>query len=356
MLYGSWISKVDALGSARTQSSVIVLTLPANSPNRAEAFTFTSTVRYYILSPPMMEAEKEEVEKEKLDGGCLEDLPKDVMNKVLSFLFLDEFEILSLVSWKMHDSVSTTSHLVTRFISQHMLCFSKAGFRRLLGRFQSLSILGLDGLYFLDSDVFTILNQSPAASTLRQIQLCNFRMREYRSILLEMRYLTHILLCGNISENCGSITTSTNLNRLSINDQKLRDGELTALIHPHRKTLQYLHLQNCVCLKKPALQLDRLEWLDISSCNRLLDLPELSCPRLRKLHLRDVPRLVESGKVQSLVDSLLGLQHLKMEVGALTKLEIRSLTLESLEIRFCRALETLTIYCPNLSHLEVRGT
>ena len=284
----------------------------------------------------------------------LEDLPGDTFNNVLLFLFLEDLYELSFVSQRMNTAVSTTSHLFSRWKpGRRALTFSPEGFQRLMVRFQGLSVLHLSNLGFLGDDLFTILNESAAASSLCEIVIRDCHSREWRPVLLDMPNLTRISISGLFSE-FDLVTSSPCLRWLEIRDlNSFTDQNFHDLLRNH-PSIECLTLENALGISKPILKSGRLENLSIRDCSILCELPNLSCPRLRSLHV-SLRKSSATGsppftgnKIMEAVESLPSLEDLQLSFFRMTNLSIHSPSLKTLDLHVCDVLESIELLCPNL--------
>lgn len=309
-----------------------------------------------------------------LTPSKLENLPKDCMNVTLSFLYLDEFCILSRVSRRFFEAVSRTSHLymsnsplgrsnnserdspvVTRRQAVPEAHINQNGLRTLLQRFQSLSVLHLHGLAGVGDSLFSVLNESPTASTLKQISLNGCYLSYWCPTALELDNLTHVNISGgSIRSAFGSFTSSSNLQSLAIGQcSSLRDEHIIEMAYRLHNQLEHLSLHQCLRVKKPQLQFERLKTLKLMGLFSLTNLPKFSCPNLRELSISFCLGL-ENKVIQKIVSSLPYLEQLSLvKCPLLRSLEIRSPTLKTLNLSLSNSLEILEIICENLSILEM---
>jgi hypothetical protein len=125
----------------------------------------------------------------------LEEMPCDAMDAVLSFLSFSDYRTLSSLSVRMNDAVSKASHLLmdestgrpaeyTNGASESSslkppvqpkatapLRLNQLGLTKLMKRYICLNVLQLEGLAAVGDDLFRILNESTAASTIHILSL-----------------------------------------------------------------------------------------------------------------------------------------------------------------------------------------
>lgn len=292
----------------------------------------------------------------------LEELPPDVMKNVLSYLFLDELDLLSLVSRRINEGVAGADHL---HMNQTIIRSSngsaveahvtEAGMRKLLHRYQSLNVLHLHGLAAVGDSLFSILNESPSARTLHQISLHGCSLSYWCPTSLQLQHLTHVTITGgSIRVGFGSfIKSSLKLKSLTIGQcSSLTDGNLADITGRLQNSLETLSLQQCLRVKKPILQFDKLTSLNLMGCFALSDLPNFRCPALKQLGLSFCFRM-EGELIQHIVDSLPEIEHLTLvKCPQLHDLKINSDTLKTLNVSLSNNLETLSLCTPGLETLE----
>lgn len=306
----------------------------------------------------LMEVEELRVGRHAL----LEEVAPDVMKNVFSYLFLDELDILSLVSKRINEGVAGADHLHmnqsiirTSNGSSHEAHITEAGMRKLLQRYDSLNVLHLHGLAAVGDNLFSILNESPSARTLHQISLHGCCLSYWCPTSLQLQHLTHVTITGgSIRVAFGSfITSSLKLQSLTIGQcSSLQDENVKDITSRLRSTLETLSLHQCLRVKKPVLQFDKLTSLNLMGCFALSDLPNFHCPALKSLALSFCFRL-DGGLIQRIVDSLPEIEHLTLvKCPLLRELKIFSDTLQTLNVSLSNNLEILALCTPGLQTLE----
>lgn len=299
-----------------------------------------------------------------VDGGTctLEELPLDLIKTIFAFLFLDEFDVLSLVSKRTNEAVSWANQLTMQpsrvqeregvSIEAHV---SEAGMRKLLQRYKSLNILHLHGLAAVGDNLFSILNESPSAQTLHRISLHGCCLSYWCPTSLQLQQLTHItIMGGSIRVAFGSLITSSRcLKSLAIGHcSSLRDDNVADVTNRLRDTLESLSLSQCLRVRKPILQFDHLKSLSLMGCFSLCDLPDFHCPALTTLCLSFCFRL-EGELIQRIIDSLPEIKYLALvKCPRLNGLHIVSDTLTTLNVSLSNNLHTLSLSCNCLETLE----
>mmetsp|Transcript_29137 Transcript_29137/g.48173 ORF Transcript_29137/g.48173 Transcript_29137/m.48173 type:complete len:403 (-) Transcript_29137:6-1214(-) len=308
-----------------------------------------------------MDALMEDEESPFSYHALLEELPPDVMKNVLSFLFLDELDVLSLVSRQINEGVMGADHLhmnqsiIHTSHGSHEAHITEAGMRKLLQRYNSLNVLHLHGLASVGDRLFSILNESPSASTLHRISLHGCRLSYWCPTSLQLQHLTHVTITGgSIRVGFGAfIASSLMLKSLSIGQcSSLQDENVADITGRLHNTLASLSLHQCLRVKKPVLQFDRLTSLNLMGCFALSDLPNFQCPALKSLVLSFCFRL-EGKQIQHIVDSLPEIEHLALvKCPLLHELKILSDTLQSLSVSLSNNLRVLSLCTPNLQTVE----
>ena len=291
--------------------------------------------------------------------ALLEELPPDLMKNVLSHLFLDDLDALSLVSQRLHDAVGWADHVYMNERSMrtqnHEAHITEAGMRKLLQRYESLNVLHLHGLAAVGDNLFSVLNESPCAQTLHRISLHGCCLSYWCPTSLQLQNLTHVtIMGGSIRVAFGSfMTTSQNLKSLAIGQcSSLRDENVQDITGRLSTTLESLSLHQCLRVKKPILQFDKLTSLNLMGCFSLSDLPQFQCPALKSLGLSFCFRL-EGELIQQIVNSLPELQHLTLvKCPLLHELNIVSDTLQTCNVSLSNQLHTLRLSCPRLSTID----
>jgi hypothetical protein len=304
------------------------------------------------------------MESENLGGGepGLEELPHDLIKSVLSYLFLDDLDVLCLVSKKIGSTVGGADHL---FMSESFrgastgtnqeVHLSEAGMRRLMERFPCLNVLRLYGLAGVGDNLFSIMNESSSASTLHRIALHGCCLSYWCPTTLMLENLTHVTIMGGaIRAAFGSFFTSAlSLRELAIGQcSSLRDEHVADISLQLKGTLESMTLHQCLRVRKPVLQFDNLVGLNLMGCFSLEDLPYFHCPSLRDLNLSFCFR-IDGELIQNIIDSLPRLQNLALvKCPRLRKLHILSDTLYSLNVSLSNNLQTLSLSCCGLEVLE----
>jgi hypothetical protein len=335
-----------------------------------------------------MTNESGEMDVEQYNLSFLESLPLDDMNVVLSFLSFDEFQILSMLSKKLNESLLCSSHLymterclssyVTKRLrttgsppgqvvqdqqthAQRQLRLSRNtanhlspdDLRHLLGRYHCLNVLHLQGLAAVGDHIVSILNESPAASKLTKISLQGCSLSYWCNQSLALVNLQHVIISGGSIRTrfCSLLKNSLQLRSLSISQcSSLRDESVATL---QQEKLQHLTLRQCERLKRPVLRFSRLTHLNLVGCYGLTDLPGFDCPSVRDLDLSFCVRL--SGEiVEQIVLRLPHLEKLVMvKCPGVQQFRLSSKSLQVLNMSFCSSLQELRLHCPNLQALEV---
>jgi hypothetical protein len=282
-------------------------------------------------------------------ASLLEELPPDCTRSVLSFLFLDDLQSLSLSSSLMKRASTDTTHL---FTSADGALMSERRLRSLLRRYAGLNVLKLHGLAPVGDELFGILNQ--ASSTLKEIYLYDCCLSFWCPTALDLDHLTHVTIAGgSIRAEFGSVIKSNSLQALSIAQcASLGDEHLFDMGQRLKTTLEILSLKQCLQVKEPKIQCDALRHLSVLGCFALKDLPEFRCPRLTSLCLSFCFRL-EGGLIQKVVNQLDHLTDLTLiNCPRLTDLTIQSPTLKACCVSLSNNLRELALYCEALAHLD----
>lgn len=293
----------------------------------------------------------------------LEDMPQDAFSNILSFLHFEDLDELSFVSKNMFAAVSImTTHFFafkTRCSERYLsLRFSPEGLRRLMGRFHHLEVLHMSGLASVGDDLFAILNQSPATSSLRDVKLFDFAVRRRVPVLLDIPHLTSVKISGELTNWCDSLTSSNWLKCLTIRDRHLKDYDLEELLRCHPR-LEHLtvELESASRLSSPMIKSESLESLTIKGCSGPLGFPDPCCPRLRCLDLRSTSHVVfshesdEENKLDEFIQSFPSLENLTLDINV-KSCAITSLTLKSVLLVNCFRMKSIELICPNLERLK----
>lgn len=316
----------------------------------------------------------------------LESLSSDAMNVVLSCLTCNEFQRLSITSKRLSEAVSNSSHLYMNGHSysssssyspqQNMLhpmsemkhphphtmtrrrsvefLLPEDDLRRLLGRFQCLNSLHLQGLAVVGDEVVSILNESPAADTITHIFLHGCALSYCCSESFQLKNLQHVTICGGQirARLCSLLKYSRHLQSLSIGQcSAMRDVQVS---HIASQTFQLdsLTLQQCVRLRQPVIRFPKLETLNLSGSFGLTGLPQFACPTLKELDISFCV-LLSGEQIQGIVSELPLLEELVMaRCTGVQSLNLSSKTLRLLNLSFC-SLTELRLQCPKLQVLEV---
>jgi hypothetical protein len=290
----------------------------------------------------------------------LEQMPPDLMKNILSYLFLDDFDALNLVSHRLREAVTWADHVYMnersmRASHHHEAHMTAAVMRKLLQRYESLNVLHLYGLAAVGDHLFSILNESASAQTLQRISLHGCCLSYWCPTSLQLKHLTHVtIMGGSIRVAFGSfITTSLQLKSLAIGQcSSLRDENVRDITERLKHTLESLSLHQCLRVKKPILQFENLTSLSLMGCFALSDLPKFHCPMLKSLCLSFCFHL-EGAVIQQIVDSLEHMEHLTLiKCPRLVELTICSETLQTTNVSLSNQLRTLHLSCPQLSKLE----
>jgi hypothetical protein len=313
----------------------------------------------------------------------IESISTDVMNVLLSFLNFDDYLSLSLVSKPFNRAISKASHLVMEEPSEcqqgkvtdysnscmadrhcgETIRFDQDSLRQLLLRYQSINVLHLSGLAAVGDDLFSILNEAPAASRITSLSLHTISLSYWCPNALELSNLRELNISGGViraalGKLLGAATdgVSSNLQILSIKRcPSLRDEHVTDMVRRLDGTLTSLSLHQCLRVKKPVLRLEQLQHLSLMGCFALSDLPKFSCPALLSLDLSFCFRL-STDRIQRIVASIPALQELTLiKCPSLHTLAVKSKTLKVLNVNFCNALVTLKLTCPKLERLDNVG-
>jgi hypothetical protein len=313
----------------------------------------------------------------------IESMSTDAMNVLLSFLNFDDYLSLSLVSKQFNCAVSRASHLVmedpsdcatgkvTDYSKSSMADRQRGGtirldqdsLRQLLLRYQSINVLHLNGLAAVGDDLFSILNESPAASKITSLSLHTVSLSYWCPNALELSNLRELNISGGVIRAAlgklfGAATdgVSSKLQRLSIKQcSSLRDEHVTDMVRRLDSTLTSLSLHQCLRVKKPVLRLEKLQRLSLVGCFALSNLPKFSCPALMSLDLSFCFRL-STERIQKIVQTIPNLEELTLiKCPSLHSLALTSKTLRVLNVNFCHSLVTLKLTCPSLERLENIG-
>jgi hypothetical protein len=313
----------------------------------------------------------------------IESISTDTMNVLLSFLNFDDYLSLSLVSKQFNRAISRASHLVmeepsestsgkvTDYSNSSMadrqrgetIRFDQDRLRQLLVRYQSLNVLHLSGLAAVGDDLFSILNEAPAAFKITSLSLHTISLSYWCPNALELSNLRELNISGGViraalGKLLGAATdgVSSNLQSLSIKQcSSLRDEHVTDMVRRLDGTLTSLSLHQCLRVKKPILRLEKLQHLSLMGCFALSDLPKFSCPALLSLDLSFCFRL-STERIQKIVETIPALEELRLiKCPCLHTLVLRSKSLRVLNANFCDSLVTLKLTCPRLERLENVG-
>jgi hypothetical protein len=325
-----------------------------------------------------------EYESTCINTPGIESISTDATNVLLSFLNFDDYVSLSLVSKQFNCAISRASHLVmeepsecasgkvTDYSNSCMadrhrtggtIRFDQDSLRQLLLRYQSINVLHLSGLAAVGDDLFSILNEAPAASKITSLSLHTISLSYWCPHFLELSNLRELNISGGViraalGKLLGAATdgVSSNLEILSIKQcPSLRDEHVRDMVRRLDGTLTSLSLHQCLRVKKPVLRLEKLQHLSLMGCFALSDLPKFSCPALLSLDLSFCFRL-STDRIQRIVESIPALEELTLiKCPSLNTLALRSGTLRVLNVNFCNSLVTLKLTCPRLERLENVG-
>lgn len=323
------------------------------------------------------------VERTCTDTTGIESISTDAMNVLLSFLNFDDYLSLSIVSKQFNRAISRASHLIVKepnecasgkvtdysnscMADRHRggtIRFDQDSLRQLLLRYQSINVLHLSGLAAVGDDLFSILNEAPAASNITSLSLHTISLSYWCPNALELSNLRELDISGGViraalGKLLGAATdgVSSNLQTLSIKQcPSLRDEHVTDMVRRLDGTLTSLSLHQCLRVKKPVLRLEKLQHLSLMGCFALSDLPKFSCPTLLSLDLSFCFRL-STERIQRIVESIPALEELTLiKCPSLNTLALRSGTLRILNVNFCNSLVMLKLTCPRLERLENVG-
>lgn len=315
--------------------------------------------------------------------SLLERLPFDAFDIVLSCLTLDQYGKLSVVSKRIYDAVSRSSHL---HMGGNTFLFSQApiskdnyrgtklsqsdcveqkcrqplnprdSLKKLLKRFHNLNVIHLQGLASIGDDVVSILNESPAASSINKISLHGCALSYWCTHSFRLKHLQHItLLGGSIRARIYSLLEhSPHLKSLSLSQcSALRDDNLLEIGLLVRNNLQELTLNQCTRLHHPVLSLPSLTGLSLVGCFGLSGLKGFSFPRLQRLNLSFCVRITGL-QIEELIVKLPLLEELiMMKCAGVHSFRIASRNLKRLNLSFSHNLRELGLACPALGELEV---
>lgn len=303
----------------------------------------------------------------------LEDLPQDAMNTVLSFLTFLDYQELSVVSKRVNVVLSHASHLYMmdsfspRYTRLSLLAdigkrplemhLNEERLRRLLQRYPSLNVLHLYGLAAVGDNLFAILNESPASSTITQLSLHGCSLSYWCTNSLALANLRHIRISGgSIRAAFGSLLSACcSIQSLSIGQcSSLRDENVADLVHNLGEKLENLSLHQCLRVKNPVLQFDNLLSLNLMGCFALCNLPRFHCPTLRRLDLSFCFRL-DGTRVQNVIATLPVLREMILvKCAGIESLIVETAPeLKSINVSLCTNLRHLELRCPQLVHVEV---
>ena len=347
----------------------------------------------------MMQVEFYEERRKNDKWAPLETLPDDEMDVILSFLSFTEYQKLCLVSHRLKDAVSVSSHLYVDDLHHYLSCLPQSSspsnsasptittattaknhlitdlartsksmveflppqeeLRALLGRFHNLNVVQLSGLSIVGDDIVSILNKSPSASRMKQITLHGCSLSYWCNEAFQLTNLQHITIMGGGSIRARISTllqNSKQLQSLCIEQcSTLRDDCVNDMVPILRHTLQSLTLHQCIRIRSPTLQFPLLTNLNLAGCFALSQLPNLHCPNLRSMDLSFCVRLTGE-EIEQLISNrtLYNLQELIMiKCAGLQTLNLISSTLQRINVSFCSNLKELKLDCPNLQFLEV---
>lgn len=308
----------------------------------------------------------------------VQDLSTDAMNVLLSFLIFDDYLALSLVSKSFNCAISRASHLVmedpsttgkTVDYSDSSMLDRQRGtstvrleqqtLRQLLRRYQKLNVLHLNGLAAVGDNLFSILNQAPAASNITSLSLNGVSLSYWCPNALEFQNLQHLKISGGtIRAALGKLFgaadhPSSNLKTLTIKQcSSLRDEHVADMVRRLDGCLTSLSLHQCLRVKKPVLCLAKLKHLSLVGCFALSDLPKFSCPKLLSLDMSFCFRL-STDRIQNIVESVPSLEELTLiKCPSLHSLKLTSKTLRRVNVNFCNSLVTLKLTCPKMERLD----
>jgi hypothetical protein len=322
-----------------------------------------STVNNSLCSQQEFEAE----------ATKMEELPQDATNTMLSFLTYPDYQELSLVSKRLHDIVSHASHLfmMDSFSSSYTrlslladigkrpleMHLDEARLRRLLKRYPSLNVLHLHGLAGVGDNLFAVLNESPASSTITQLSLHGCSLSYWCPNSLALANLRHIRISGgSIRAAFGSLLSAcSSLQSLSIGQcSSLRDENIADLVQSLCDKLENLSLHQCLRVKNPVLQFDNLQSLNMMGCFALTNFPRFRCPTLQRLDLSFCFRL-DGPRIRNVVQALPVLQELVLvKCPGIENFIIEDAPeLKTINISLCSNLRHLELHCPKLIYVEV---
>ena len=309
----------------------------------------------------------------------LSNLPNDAIDLVLSCLTLQDFARLSMLSKHLYQSVSLATHLHMSGNSRALvdrrthpelpnneeqgrknhIVLPQDNLKLLLGRYNNLTSLHLERLAPIGDDLLTILNESPAASTLTSVSLNGCALSCWCVQSLHLPNLQHINLSGgSIRARISSLLkhSTNNLKSLGVTlCSRLRDVDVFDIGNLlYHTDLESLTLNQCIKLRRPTIEFPTLHRLNLVGCLGLSDLNRISCTRIVHLNLSFCIRL-SGEQIERFLDRLPFLEELvAMRCSSVVSLKLNSKMLKRLNLNFCHELTELRLRCPSLVKLEVR--
>jgi hypothetical protein len=310
------------------------------------------------------------------------ELPIDAACLIMSFLYFSELQSMSRCSRRMYYVVSHAHYInmeetfelprVTyqsdseateskpSYLTQRSPLLNHRTLTNILYRYSNLKELHLAGLSAVGDSLFRLINEAPAASNIRSLTIQGASLTYWCPGLLQLPRLENLKVVG------GSIRASlalilgptTSLKSLSFAQcPGLRDDHLRSLVAPLAESLEELNVHQCLRIKHPRIESNRLQKLSFMGCFALIELPNLHAPAVRELNLSFCLHL-NSQQIHSIVDSLPSLEILRLvKCPLIDRLYLQSLpNLCCLDVSYCNSLNSLQIRkCHDFTELECNG-
>eukprot|EP00536_Pseudo-nitzschia_multiseries_P004742 jgi/Psemu1/285312/fgenesh1_pg.81_\ len=303
------------------------------------------------------------------------ELDNDTMDTVLSYLTQVDYSNLSLVSKRMNEAVSLSSHLrmddfgifgknpLRASVATHRDCtshetdltaLSSDTFERLMMRFKNLSVLDLRGFGAVGDDLIDMLNRCPSALTLKSIALHDCELSEGCTHSIRLENLASLTLTATSStprltsllENSRNLTSFTCKHSLTLTDR-----DVAGLGRILGTSLEELIL-NYTKLTKPVGSFPKLTHASFAFGSSLTGLSKMDCPNLTVLDLTYCVRLSDT-QIEKVVCNSPALEKLVIvECLGVHSLHLESPSLRHLDASFTHNLSDLSLQCPALEQLS----
>lgn len=230
----------------------------------------------------------------------------------------------------------------------------KRALGNLLHCFTNLRELHLAGLAPIGDSLLGMINHAPSASAIHFLTLQGASLTYWAKALTLPQLQSLRILGGSIRGSLDLLFgKATKLKLLSIAQcSSLRDDQLRMILGRLDPTLTDLSLRQCLRVRRPTIELTRLERLSFMGCFALTEVPSFFCPAVRELNLFFCFRL-GTDQIQFMVDSLPRLETLTLvKCPLLEYLVIDSPTLRVLNVNYCSALRGIKLSCPALQRME----